>query len=139
MTRRNVFTAALAAPFTMAAAAIAPLRNTKAPGVPVQLAAPPVTQAELQAVVDSWNHTELLAADIRRRLESGSGMERGALGVTTVGAMSHAWYREHGGIGEATGIDESMGCGLGIEPVENLAFYIEMVKQHPNPGEYVII
>lgn len=138
MTRRNALTAALTAPFTMAAA-IAPLKP-KTTTAPVQLAAPPVTQAELQAVIDSFNRTELLAADIRRRLESGAGMERGALGVTTMGAMSHAWYRENGGIGEAAGVDVSMGCGLGIEPVENLAFDIEMLRKNgAGEGEYVIV
>ncbi len=134
MTRRNVFTAALTAPFTMAAAAIAPLKP-KTTTAPVQLAAPPVTQAELQAVIDSWNRTELLAADIRRRLESGAGMERGALGVSTVGMESLEKCLKY------SGKDDSVGnvCGLDIEPVADLAHYIEMVKQHPNPGEYVIV
>ncbi len=86
-------------------------------------------------MIDSWNHTELLAADIRRRLESGSGMERGALGVSTVGMQSLEKCLEY------SGKDDSVGnvCGLDIEPVADLAHYIELVKQHPNPGEYVII
>lgn len=136
MTRRNALTAALTAPFTMAAAAIAPLRSTKttpAPA-PVQLAAPPVTQAELQAVIDAWSHMERQATNIRRRLESGAGMERGRLGVSTCAMESLEECLKYS---EADGVD-GVG-GLMIMPVEDLAYQVELLKQCKDPDWYVLV
>ncbi len=139
MTRRNALTAALTAPFTMAAAAIAPLRGQKTTpaAAPLTLAAPPVTQSELQAAIDSYNRTEKLVANVRERLESGAGMERGTLGVSTVGAESLAWHRENGGIGECTGLDVTF-CGLAIAPIAELQFHVALLQKYPTPAGFVL-
>ena len=86
-------------------------------------------------MIDAYNHTELLAADIRRRLQSGAGMERGRLGVSTVAMESLEECLEY------SGKDGSVGniCGLDIEPVERLAYQVEELKRHPNAGAYVIV
>ncbi len=86
-------------------------------------------------MIDSWNRTELLAVDIRRRLESGAGMERGALGVSTLCSESFEKCLEY------SGKDDSVNnvCGLHIEPVERLAYQVELLKQHPNTRDYVLV
>jgi hypothetical protein len=90
--------------------------------------APParVTQAELQAVIDAQNHVEVLAADIRRRLEAGAEFERGPLGAC-------AWDRDplkDLRIGDATQCD---GFGiLDIRPAEeHIKFRDEVSREHP--------
>jgi hypothetical protein len=107
----------------MAAAAIAKVHPQTTPAAaPLKLATAPVTQAELQAVIDSFNRFELLAVNIRRRLESGAGMERGALGVSTLGLES--LEDELRSAGRETGVS-GLG-GLDIEPVEDLAYQLDL-------------
>jgi hypothetical protein len=73
----------------------------------------PVTQAELQKAIDLQNRVEILAADIRRRLEAGADFERGPLGA------SIRWRDSlRDGIGTATETD-SFGI-LDIEPADRI-------------------
>ena len=85
-----------------------------------------VTQAELQAVIDTQNRVEILAADIRRRLEAGAKLEHGKLGAC-------AWDREpleSISIGTATQAD---GFGiLDIGPADDhIKFRDEVSREHP--------
>ncbi len=116
-----------------ATAAVAPLRKQDAG---TKQGALPVTQAELQAVTDTWGHMERLAADIRCRLEAGAEMERGTLGASTFGYEPIDWYRENG-IGTATSTEGI--CGLSIGPVKQLAPEAELLKKYPDCPGWVLI
>ena len=81
--------------------------------VAVTLIKPPaVRQAELQEVIDLQNRIEILAADIRRRLESGAVLESGALGASAAGADLQ-WHAKNGGIDTARHVDV-LGLEVGL-------------------------
>lgn len=116
MTRRSVFTAVLAAPAALAAAAGKRLKSGAPHGAVV-------TQAELQAIIDAHNELDLAAADIRRRLEAGTPLEPGPLGASTWGSEPLEFYRA----GESwwAGLE----VGLEIVPAENLRRHAEYIRE----------
>lgn len=80
--------------------------------VPAAVASKPpatITQAELQAVIDAQNRLEILAAGIRKRLESGARLEPGRLGAS---AVTHPPLKELA-VGNAVQTD-----GFGILTIE---------------------
>jgi hypothetical protein len=85
-----------------------------------------VTQAELRAVIDAQNHVEMLAANIRRRLEAGAEFERGTLGASSYGHPSLCEI----GIGDAHQCDGFE--ILDIEPAKDIIrFRDEALREHP--------
>jgi hypothetical protein len=91
-----------------------------------------VTQRELAEVIGLHNRAELLAASIRRRLESGAAFERGQLGVSTVNEESLQAYADNG-----IGAHDSVRgvAGLDICPADEITFLAELLASHPNiPG-----
>ena len=82
------------------------------------------------------NQLELYVAYIRARLESGVPMERGRLGVSTLGQSSLEWHRENGGIGTGDQVQES---GLEIGPVEGLQYQVELLQKYPGRGALVLV
>jgi len=100
MKRRD---AVLTIPAAIAAAVLTRLRKLKANPATV-------SQAELRRVGSLWDQSEALAADIRRRLESGAELEPGDLGVAAWGNDAVA------GVGGGSSI--SIG-GIDIEPADH--------------------
>ncbi len=111
MTRRNALTAALTAPFTMAAAAIAPTRK---PDKQAPWQAPMIRQAELQSVFDDLKAIEQKLLSYRRRLLGGAEIEPGAL----TGQMDEDFRAEAECSGEW---GEFAGYDLTIRPAKELA------------------
>lgn len=79
----------------------------------------PVTQEELKRVGSLWGEAELLAADIRRRLEAGASLERGDLGVAT-------WA--HDGVAAIGGGEFISIGGTSIEPADH---HRQVRSEHP--------
>lgn len=84
-----------------------------------------VRQAELQECLDMYSRLEIACANIRRRLDAGVPMERGALGVSTIGQLPLDDFDPGG----TTSIDAIM--GLEISPVEDLQRWVELEKKFP--------
>ncbi len=105
---KSLLTGAVAAP-------VLDVRLRKDAAAIIEKASKLVTQAELQQVIEFQSAAELAAIDIRRRLETGAGLEHGKLGVSTLGLPS---------------LDEDFWAGgkqtsytggpLDIEPVERI-------------------
>lgn len=95
-----------------------------------------VTQAELQQALDFYNAAEIAFADIHRRIRAGAEMERGRLGVSTIGLSSLEWHEENGGIGECDNLQLS---GIAIEPVEGLSRELEWLKENKLDNEIVLV
>ncbi len=91
-----------------------------------------VTQRELQELTDLWSRGEVLAANIRRRLEMGADLERGTLGVSTYGSESIAYY----GTGEATNVPWA---GLNVAETQRIAEGDAMLsREYPDPQALVL-
>jgi hypothetical protein len=85
-----------------------------------------VRQEELQAVVDVLNTAQLLAANIRRRIEGGATIQRGKLGVCTINQEPLSDFLNHDrDYVPCSGVSDL--CGIEIAPVEELRSFADFI------------
>jgi hypothetical protein len=130
MTRRNIFHTAAAAVW---GTVIAGTPKTSTAGV-IKRSAPIVTQADLRRVLDLMREGRELALDIRRRLDTGADFERGALGVSTLCAISLEEFEKE--VAEDRSDDNIQFNGIEIAPAEDLDYQVPLLEKCP--GAYVL-